>query len=380
MDRLVISISALGLALFGVAFQARIAHAAPGLWPFAAGLAAAFGAAFACGGGRGERLLRGKVGGWAALGGAAFLMALLLVFGRRYRGGLYLPGLINPSEFVKIGAVAFAAAAMARREGRPSPALFLGFGAVVALAALAGDFGLAAQLAITLAAMLFAVSWAWGSAAFGLVVAGFVFAAMFPAGHLAVRFSVWRDPFADATGSGWQTLQGLVAVVRGGAAGAGFGLGEVQNVPIVSSDFVYAALAEDLGLVGCAAVLAAWSALLAFAFRAARRAADAGRMGSALLASGLAWGIGAQIALNVGGVLNAVPMTGIPLPLVSHGGTSLVATLAACGILAGLAGGHEAGASPEAPPARRVRSNSRRPRARRRQAGHLPHPGPGTPL
>ena len=85
-----------------------------------------------------------------------------------------------------------------------------------------------------------------------------------PTGHLAVRFAVWRDPFADMTGAGWQTLQGLAALVSGGWWGKGMGLGEVHAVPIVSSDFVYAALAEEVGLVGCAILLIMW--LMFFVF------------------------------------------------------------------------------------------------------------------
>ena len=160
-------------------------------------------------------------------------------------------------------------------------------------------------------------------------------------GHLATRFAVWRDPLADATGAGWQTLQGLVAVVRGGASGCGFGLGHADYVPIVSSDFVYAALAEDIGIVGCAVLLSIWAAVVAAAFRSAAHSHDADRTGSALLSCGLAAVICVQILLNVAGVLNALPMTGIPLPLISHGGTSLVATLAMCGILVGLAGANK---------------------------------------
>ena len=239
---------------------------------------------------------------------------------------------------MKLGAVVFAAARLACDEARPKPMLFIGYGSIVALAAAVGDFGLAAQLALTFAAILFVVSWAWGLGAIAAIVAAFALAAAFPVGHLAVRFAVWRDPLADATGAGWQTLQGLVAIVRGGSFGSGFGLGHADYVPIVSSDFVYAALAEDLGIVGCAVLLSIWAAVVVAAFRSAARSHDAGRTGSALLSCGLAAAICVQITLNVAGVLNALPMTGIPLPLISHGGTSLVATLAMCGILAGLAG------------------------------------------
>ena len=223
MSRVVISLGAVVLALFGIAFQVRLAEAAQGLALPTVGMVCAVAAAFACAGGRAERLLKSRRGAVIAWGACAAVMMMLIVFGRRYRGGLYLPGLINPSEFVKLGAVVFAAARLACDEARPKPMLFIGYGSIVALAAAVGDFGLAAQLALTFAAILFVVSWAWGLGAIVAIVAAFALAAAFPVGHLAVRFAVWRDPLADATGAGWQTLQGLVAIVRGGAFGSGFG-------------------------------------------------------------------------------------------------------------------------------------------------------------
>lgn len=338
MNRFVIAFGAVSLALFGMAFQGRLSGGVQGFALHAVGMSGALVAAFVCAGGRAERLLRSRFGAVVAWTGCAAVMALLMVFGRRYRGGLYLPGLVNPSELVKVGAVVFAAACIVRGGGRPRLPLFMGYGSIMVLAAVVGDFGLAAQLALTFAVILFVVSWAWGFGAFATIAAAFACAATFPAGHLAARFAVWRDPFADATGSGWQTLQGLVAVVHGGVSGCGFGLGRADYVPIVSSDFVYAALAEDLGVTGCAVMLSIWAVVLVAAFRSAARSHDVGRTGSALLSCGLAAAICVQIALNIAGVLNALPMTGIPLPLVSHGGTSLLATLIMCGILAGLAG------------------------------------------
>lgn len=338
MSRIVVLFGATALFLFGIAFQVRIAEAALGLVLPAAGVAGAVAAAFACAGGRAERFLKSRRCAAVAWGACAAVMALLMAFGRRYRGGIYLPGLVNPSEFVKIGAVVFAAARLAGDEGRPGLKLFLGYGAIMALAGAVGDFGLAAQLALTFAVMLFVASWAWGLGAVAAVAAAFALAALFPLGHLAVRFAVWRDPLVDATGAGWQTLQGLVAILHGGVSGYGFGLGHVGYVPIVSSDFVYAAIAEDLGIVGCMVLLSTWTAVLVAAFRSAARSQEAGRTGSAILSCGLAASICVQIFLNAAGVLNALPMTGIPLPLISHGGSSLVATLVMCGIIAGLAG------------------------------------------
>ncbi|MGN0846511.1 MAG: FtsW/RodA/SpoVE family cell cycle protein [Kiritimatiellia bacterium] len=322
----------------GVVVQTRLAGTIPSglVGPLVVGVVAAF----VCAGGWIGRALRGR-GPWIAWGLACALMAALLVFGRRYRGGLYLPGRLNPSELVKLCVVVFTAGWLTRGKCAPPPRTVLACGGLFCVVgagiALAGDFGLLAQLALTFAAMLFAASWGWGLAAGAVIGVGFACAAAHPIGHLATRFAVWRDPLADVTGAGWQTLQGLAAVVSGGVRGLGFGLGDVDAVPIVSSDFVYAALAEELGLVGCLAVLALWGVVFVRGLLAAARCAAAGAFGEALLATGIVASLAVQVVLNVAGVLNALPMTGIPLPLISHGGSSLVVTLAFGGLLCGVA-------------------------------------------
>ena len=322
------------LAVFGFLLQVRLAGTVPaleGAMPLLAGMLAGVVAAVACGGGRAGRFLEGR-GKWIALGVAVALMLALLAFGRRYRGGLYLPGRINPSEIVKLCLVAFLAGWLGRHKVFKGLALC---GILFLLVAAAGDFGLLAQLAITVAAMLWAASWGWGSLSVLVLAGGMAFVAAHPSGHLATRFAVWRDPFGDVTGAGWQTLQGLTAILSGGMTGSGFGLGEVQSVPIVASDFVYAAVAEELGLVGCAVVLALWAFVFARGLRtASRRAADV--PAEALLATGIVASLAVQLVLNVAGVLNALPMTGITLPLISLGGSSQATTLLMCGVLVGI--------------------------------------------
>ena len=326
------------LTALGFFLQIRIAEAVPKVGfflPYALGAVCGIAAMFFFTDERADVLLRAR---WVALGVALALMVALLVFGRRYRGGLYLPGRINPSELVKLCMVVFAAGTLS--DGRVTLRRLLELGAgygVVALAvARAGDFGLLAQLAVTGAAVLFAASWFWGVAAFAAIAGGVAFMFARPTGHLATRLAVWRDPLADAAGAGWQTLQGLTAVVSGGWWGVGAKLGDVRNVPIVASDFVYTALAEEWGLVGCTVVLALYGVVMVRGLMASNRLSRTENVGSALLAAGLVASLAVQVLLNVGGVLNAVPMTGIPLPLLSLGGSSLMVTLVSLGILLGL--------------------------------------------
>ena len=326
------------LAALGFFLQIRIAETVPraGFFlPYALGAVCGITATFAFSGERAGMLPRAR---WIALGVALALLAALLVFGRRYRGGLYLPGRVNPSELVKLCMAVFVAGTLPDGQvmSRRLLELGAGYGAVALAVVAAGDFGLLAQLAVTGAAVLFAASWFWGCAAFVGLAGGVTFMFARPTGHLATRLAVWRDPLADASGAGWQTLQGLTAVVSGGWWGLGAKLGDVGNVPIVASDFVYTALAEEWGLVGCAVVLALYGVVIVRGLMASSRLARAGNAGGALLAAGLVASLAVQVLLNIGGVLNAVPMTGIPLPLLSLGGSSLVVTLVSLGILLGL--------------------------------------------
>ena len=367
----------LTLALFGLKFQTYALEFVPSLAPYLLGAVAAAVAAVACAGGRAGRMLAGR-GGWIAWGVAAALMAALLVFGRSYRGGLYLPGRLNPSEVVKCCMVAFAASRFCGDRVFPSASAFLKFAGAFAVVAgetaLAGDFGLLAQLVLTMAAMLFAASWFWGVAAFAAVGGGFACVActsLGAVGHLGTRFAVWRDPFVSTDGAGWQTLHGLAAVVNGGMTGLGGEFAEIRKVPIVESDFAYAGVAELWGLLGCLLVLALWATVLLRGLAAGWRREAEGNRCEALLAAGLVASLGEQVLLNVAGVLNAFPMTGITLPLVSNGGSSLAVTLVMCGVLLGLA---------RPLPARNARKTRRTPsRPRRKRVPDAPPPPPDAP-
>ena len=352
MRRMISVLTVLLLALAGFLYQVRLAGALPelrGMLPLGCGLVLFAVSIFAFANGRVRVLLAAP---WVHYCLAVVVLAALAIFGRRYRGGLYLPGRINPSEFVKLLFVLFAAGYLSRArtaDGRLTlrkMAVFAAaFGLLVLEIAIVHDFGLLAQLAMTLAAMVFAMSWGWGFVVFAGVAVAAMAAMTYPVGHLAVRFSVWRDPFADITGAGWQTLQGLAALVSGGWWGKGIGLGEVHAVPIVSSDFVYVALAEEVGFIGCAFLLILWLFFFILSLypsfwgqspiqpRGQPPSGTAESGGQSLLAVGLVASLGIQLILNVAGVLNALPMTGITLPLLSHGGSSLVAVLLMCALV-----------------------------------------------
>ncbi len=289
-------------------------------------------------------------------GAAVLMLAAMLAFGRRYRGGIYLPGNLNPTEIVKPLLVVFLAGFLSgrRREfsetqiGIPVPPasalwLFALLWAVpVGLVFLLHDLGLIILLNATMVVMLYAVGRKFGYLLLGAagVAASAVLLCMVSA-HVKARFDIWLHPFADPTGAGWQILQGLSAMNAGGIWGAGIGAGAPQSVPIVSSDFVYAAVAEELGILLCAFVLMAYGSLFVRGWRTASRVKSP--FGS-LLAVGLTSALCFQTLLNLGGVTKALPLTGIALPFLSQGGSSLATMLAMVGLLAALsAGGGQGG-------------------------------------
>jgi len=147
------------------------------------------------------------------------------------------------------------------------------------------------------------------------------------------RLTAFIDPYADPQGAGWNIIQSLIAVGSGGPTGKGLTAGTqspLGYLPIAESDFVFAGLAEDLGFVGAVILFALFIVLLMAALRIAFRARDPFGM---LLASGVVAMLVFQIMVNVGMAISLMPVTGIPLPFISHGGSSLVSICFALGVL-----------------------------------------------
>jgi cell division protein FtsW (lipid II flippase) len=151
--------------------------------------------------------------------------------------------------------------------------------------------------------------------------------------HVETRIDVWLNPFDDALGSGFQTSQALYAIQAGGITGEGLGQGSPDSIPAVPTDYIFSAIGEELGLAGALGVILLFVLLLFAGLRIAVRAPDDyGR----LLAFSIALLIAVQAFVIIAGNLGLIPTTGITLPFVSYGGSSLVVNFALIGLLLGI--------------------------------------------
>jgi cell division protein FtsW len=253
------------------------------------------------------------------------------------------PVTVQPSEPAKLALIAFGAAVLAKKWHRlDEPAhLALPFLPVLALLCalvmLQPDLGSTAILAGIAFVLLFAAGvrlryLVMGGA--GAVVLGLILVMV--ERERWSRMVAFIDPWADAHNSGYQVVQSLLALGSGGWTGVGLGAsrGKWLYVPNAHTDFIFAIIGEELGLIGALGVLVLIGGLLAAGIRVAIRTHDVfGR----LLATGIVGWLGLQCLVNLGAVTGLLPVTGVPLPLVSFGGTSLVVTLAAIGILVSIA-------------------------------------------
>ena len=148
--------------------------------------------------------------------------------------------------------------------------------------------------------------------------------------HVQIRVDTWLDPFKDATGDGYQLVQAIFSIADGGLFGVGIGNGMSDQIPIVESDFIFAAIAEETGLLGAAGLLLLY---LCFAIRGLVTAARAKSDVSSFIAVGLTASIILQAFIIVGGVTRLIPLTGLTLPFVSQGGSSLLVSFIAIGFL-----------------------------------------------
>ncbi|HOM02164.1 MAG TPA: FtsW/RodA/SpoVE family cell cycle protein [Acetivibrio sp.] len=148
--------------------------------------------------------------------------------------------------------------------------------------------------------------------------------------HLRVRVDAWLNPWADITGKGYQVAQSLFAIASGGFFGTGIGMGRPEMVPAVSTDFIFSAICEEMGIFGGVAVVLI---CMLFTYRGIKIVLGLKNRFKKVLALGIVTMIGLQTFIIVGGVIKLIPLTGITLPFVSYGGSSLISSFIALGIL-----------------------------------------------
>ena len=254
------------------------------------------------------------------------------------------PITLQPSELAKLGLVAVAATILTNKWKRLDEPmqLLIPLGPIVAAVALLGvmqrDLGTTLILVGLVLVMLFAagVRMRYLVLTTGVGALGAIMLIVGEAYRRTRFFDAWLDPWADRQGNGYQLIQGLIAIGSGGWFGTGLGTSRAKwdFLPNAHSDFIYAVIGEELGLVGALVVLVAFGILIYAGIRIALHARGTFER---LLAAGIIGWIGLQAIVNMGAVTGVLPITGVPLPLVSFGGTALVVTLVGIGVLASVA-------------------------------------------
>jgi len=326
---------------------------------------------------------------WAALG--IGLLLLVFVFGE-VTGGARLtlrigPVSGQPSELLKVILVVFLAGYLAENRGLLSssstrvgplrlpplpyllPMLAM-WGVALAIVIVQRDLGAALLYFLVFLGLLYVATRRISYVVVGVLLflaGGAVLYFAFP--HVQDRVNIWLDPFSDPQGAGYQIIRALYAYGRGGVLGTGLGaglpqIGTVPSIPAIHTDFIFAALAEEMGMLGALGVLGLYVVIAQRGFRIAATAADDFR---ALLATGLTLVIVVQAAIIAGGNLRVVPLTGITLPFVSYGGSSLLVNGAVIGLLLALS---DRGVEPP-PPDQRTSMTGRISRRARRAGGRI---------
>jgi cell division protein FtsW len=265
----------------------------------------------------------------------------------------------QPSELMKLALVLYASTLLARRPQRVhdmrelfKPLLAV-VGGTLLLVGTEPDLGTAMVIAFTIVALLVAagirprkLALVTGSA-FAVVL---LYALVRP--YARARLTSFIDPWAHASGSGFQAVQGQIAIGSGGLFGAGPGqsVQKIFYLPEAPTDFIFAVIAEELGVVGVSALLFLYGLIAYAGLRAAKHARS---LYSALIAVGVTALIVSQALLNVFAVLGLAPLTGVTLPFVSYGSSSLMVMLAAMGLLLNVASGGTAHVRAVAPAGRR---------------------------
>lgn len=244
--------------------------------------------------------------------------------------------LFQPSEFVKVALVFLLADAMTEHTHvRDLIPLFLFVGAVTVLLVLQRDLGAAMLMAGTFLLVFFAATSNIGATFAALLCGGAgAYASYLLFDHVRARIAIWQDPWATYSTSGYQIAQGLMAIASGGLWGLGLGQGSPKMIPAYHTDYIFAVICEEFGILFGIGVIVLY---LLIAVRGILIALNAEDRFSMLTAFGATALLAIQTFVIIGGVIKLIPLTGITMPFVSYGGSSMIACLLLIGILEGIA-------------------------------------------
>ncbi|MDR1620409.1 MAG: FtsW/RodA/SpoVE family cell cycle protein [Clostridiales bacterium] len=270
---------------------------------------------------------------------AGVMMALFVLGSEKYGATNWIiigDNSLQPSELVKAGTVFILAHWLANAKRlRGIWPLLLYVVAVVGMLVLQRDLGAAVLIALTALIVFYVATGNKGLTVLGLGAgcAGAV-AGYFMFDHVRVRVAIWKNPWATYTGSGYQIAQGLMAIASGGVFGMGLTRGSPKLIPAYHTDYIFAVICEEFGIIFGVAVIALYLALIVRGALVALNAPDRYTM---LIAFGCTVLITLQSFIIIAGVIKLIPLTGITMPFVSYGGSSLLSSMILLGILEGVA-------------------------------------------
>jgi cell division protein FtsW len=281
------------------------------------------------------------------LAGALMVLVLVPGVGREVNGATRWLGVgqwsLQPSELAKLAVVLFVADLLARRSARIESTrltvvpVTVVFGVFAALLLAQPNLGTTIVLGASVMAVLLVSGVRLAPlAALAALGAGAATVAAFAASYRRERVFAFLDPWHDPLNTGYQNIQSLVGLANGGLTGTGLGASRAKwgFLPFAHTDFIFSIVGEELGFLGALTVVAGFAALVVLGIRTAAAAPDCF---GALLAAGITAWLGVQAFVNIGAVVGILPITGIPLPFLSYGGSSLVVALAASGLLLSVA-------------------------------------------
>ncbi|MFV9568214.1 FtsW/RodA/SpoVE family cell cycle protein [Thermoanaerobacter mathranii] len=268
------------------------------------------------------------------------LLVSTLIFGREIGGaknwltfgGIY----IQPAEIAKIIYIIFLAKYLCnKKKTKHIIILAIITLVIVGIFVLEKDLGMAFLFYATTVLLIFVSTsnLLYTAVGIGLFVLGGLIS-YFLFWHVRVRIEAWLNPWMDVPGKSYQIVQSLFAIAAGGFFGTGLGMGHPEYIPVVATDFIFSAISEEFGLLGAIAIILAYFVIM---YRGIKVALKAKEEFGTLLATGLISIFSLQVFIIIGGVTKFIPLTGVTLPFVSYGGSSMVTSFVTLGMLNGIA-------------------------------------------